>query len=450
MTTHQSKWIAASALALAIFASSIGIVVAEDTLTAIPQPDTGELKVAPDSVRVDLALPKFSNPTEVTNPWFPVSNQLAILHTGVVDGKAFRTEVTLLPYTRIVEWQGIRIETLVSQYTAFLDGRIQEVAIDLYAQADDGAVWYFGEDVSDFKDGIIFTKEGTWLAGKDGPPSMIMPGKPKVGDVFRAENMPGIAFEEVTLTSVDNTIDGPMGPIKGVVSGNELHMDGKSLSEKNFGPGYGEVRTVDKESGDIEAMALGIPADALPGPVPAALTSLTNSGLNIFKAAGDKDWKSATDSAKAMISAWQEHSASSMPKPIRMNLDKALKSLKGAVEQRNAVQARQAAIETARWAFDLQLRHRPVAEVNLARFDLWAAQVLVDAAAKNAQDVNGDMFTLLTIRDRILKSLDASTTQSLNIQLGELMSASADEDFDAASEVAGKLRVIVVGAKLLQ
>jgi hypothetical protein len=42
---------------------------------------------------------------------------------GHVDGKPFRTEVTLLPETRIVEWQGQRIETLVSQYTAYLDGR---------------------------------------------------------------------------------------------------------------------------------------------------------------------------------------------------------------------------------------------------------------------------------------------------------------------------------------
>ena len=46
------------------------------------------------------------------------------------DGQPFRTEVTLLPETRIIEWGGQRVETLVSQYTAYLGGRIHEVAYD--------------------------------------------------------------------------------------------------------------------------------------------------------------------------------------------------------------------------------------------------------------------------------------------------------------------------------
>ena len=102
----------------------------------IPQPPVpADIPVAPKSKRVDLSMPTFSDPTNVTNPLFPVSKQDSVLMVGHVDGKPFRTEVTLLPETRIIEWQGQRIETLVSQYTAYLDGRIQEVAYDLYAQA---------------------------------------------------------------------------------------------------------------------------------------------------------------------------------------------------------------------------------------------------------------------------------------------------------------------------
>ena len=98
----------------------------------IPQPPVpADIPVAPKSKRVDLSMPTFSDPTNVTNPLFPVSKQDSVLMVGHVDGKPFRTEVTLLPETRIVEWQGQRIETLVSQYTAYLDGRIQEVAYDL-------------------------------------------------------------------------------------------------------------------------------------------------------------------------------------------------------------------------------------------------------------------------------------------------------------------------------
>ena len=88
---------------------------------------------------------------------------------GQVDGKPFRTEVTLLPDTRIIEWQGQRVETLVSQYTAYLDGRIHEVAYDFYAQADDGSVWYFGEDVFRLR-GRRIADQGGHLDRRQGRP----------------------------------------------------------------------------------------------------------------------------------------------------------------------------------------------------------------------------------------------------------------------------------------
>ncbi len=436
--------VASLALAITIGASP---VLAQDGGTPIPQPKVENLPVADAAKRVDLNLPKFSRPTEVTNPLFPVSKQASVLFTGHVDGKPFRTEVTLLPYTRIVTWQGIQIEALISQYVAYLDGRVQEVAYDLYAQADDGSVWYFGEDVSDFKDGVIYTKEGTWLAGKDGPPNMIMPGAPKVGDAFRAENMPGIAFEEVTVSSIDHTYDGPFGQISGALIGKELHQDG-TYDEKTFAPGYGEVFT--GSGGDVEEVALAVPADAVSGHLPPELTALTDGALAIFNAAGAKDWKAAAVSLEAMTAARGKLGDGGMPKAVKPLLDEALKSLIAAVGKRNAGKVRQAAIETARWSFDLHLRYRPVAEIDLARLDLWAAQTLLDAAAGDAAMVSHDMFTLMLVRDRILTSLDAGTVQNLNIQLGELMTASAGKELDAASEAAGKLREIVAGVKPAQ
>ena len=41
------------------------------TAKQIPQPVVEGLKVAPNSARVDVAVPTFSHPTEVTNPLFP-------------------------------------------------------------------------------------------------------------------------------------------------------------------------------------------------------------------------------------------------------------------------------------------------------------------------------------------------------------------------------------------
>jgi hypothetical protein len=277
----------------------------------IPQPEVpGNLPLAPESQRVDTTMPTFSDPTNVTNPLFPVSLQESVLLLGKVDGLPFRTEVTLLPETRIVEWEGMRVEVLVSQYCAFLDGRITELAYDLYAQADDGSVWYFGEDVFDFRDGAIFVTEGSWLAGRDGPAAMIMPGDPGVGDVYRPENAPGFVFEEVTVKSVSETLDGPLGPIEGGMLSSELHRDG-SREGKIFAPGYGEFYTAG--GSDVEALALAVPTDAASEEVPAELTRMSDGALSVLDAAGSGNWKAASAATSDITAAWGTYPPGEVP-----------------------------------------------------------------------------------------------------------------------------------------
>ena len=221
---------------------------------------------APTGKRVDLQRPTFSNPTAITNPLFPVSQVRSVIQVGKVDGKPFRSETTTLPTTALVDWYGVKIPVVLSQYTAYLDGTITEVAIDRYAQADDGSVWYFGEDVIDYVGGAAAFTEGTWLAGRDGPPAMIMPAKPKPGDVFRVENVIGIVFEELTVVKVDQTVQGPNGPVPGAIVVDELGVSG-GHSLKTLAPGYGEFQTADGP--DLEAMAVAMPIDGQPGGPPA-------------------------------------------------------------------------------------------------------------------------------------------------------------------------------------
>lgn len=406
----------------------------------------GDLSVAPESERVDIAMPTFSNPTNVTNPLFPVSSQESVLLLGKVDGKAFRTEVTLLPETRIIDWQGQQVEVLVSQYVAYLDGRLHEVAYDFYAQDDNGAVWYFGEDVFNFKDGAIVDTHGTWIAGRDGHAAMIMPGDPQVGDVYRPENIPGFVFEEVTVKSVGQTLDGPLGPVVGGLVIEELHMDGFTEG-KTFAPGYGEFFT--GGGGDVEALALAVPTDALSEPTPAELETLSSGALAVFDAAGSNDWKAASATVDEMTAAWEAYAAGDVPTRIESRLSGALEALAAGVDARNTAQTQQAAIDAAQSSFDLQLRHRPAVEIDFARFDLWLAQLLVDAAAGDAGAVNGDFFALDYIRDRIMHTMDAADAATVNLLLEELLGVVGNADFGAAAEVAGKLRETLAGLQLM-
>ena len=407
----------------------------------IPQPSVPmDLPLAPESERIDTAMPTFSDPTNITNPLFPVSQQESIVLLGHVDDHPFRTEVTLLPETRIIEWQGQQIEVAVSQYNAFLGGRITEVAYDLYAQADDGSVWYFGEDVFDFRDGAIVVTEGTWLAGKDGLAAMIMPADPQVGDVYRPENAPAFVFEEVTVASVDEALDGPLGPIDGGMLASELHMDG-GTEDKLFAPGYGEFST--SGGGDVEALALAVPTDAATGPMPPELTTMSDGALSVFAAAGSGSWKAATTAASDVMSAWRSVPSADVPRLIEPLLETAVDTLEAAVDARSPVRARNAAIEAARLSFDLQLRYRPVTEIDLARMDLWAAQLIVDQAAGNFEGVAADAFAMDYVRDRIQAALDEADLARVNTALGAIQVAVVDEEPGAAAEAAGRLRDIL-------
>lgn len=420
-----------------------GVTPASDPGCVPNVKDASCLPVALESARVDLAEPTFSDPTNITNPLFPINDLHSILMLGHVDGKLFRTEVTLLAGTQIIEWKGQQIETRASQYMAYLDGRIQEVAIDYYAQADDGAVWYLGEDVADYEDGVIISTEGTWRVGRaDAPPAMIMPGDPQVGDVFRPENIPGFVFEEVTVTRIGATFVGPHGPVSGAIVVSELHQDG-TYSDKLFAPGYGEFRT--GHLGELEALALAVPTDALTEPVPTELETLSNGAAAIFDAAESEDWAGASATIASMATAWDAYRAGDLPPMIESRLGEVFVELAGAVDARSPAETRQAALKVAELSFDLRLRHQPPAEIDLARLDLWVRQLLVDAAAEEPGAVTSDVTTLEKVWDRIAHTVAPDTAEQVDTLLGELRAAAEAEDLDNAIDIATDLRDVLAG-----
>lgn len=381
------------AIAAGAFAT---ILVTDGTDTAtIAQPRLDRLnlrtrnRLAPASRRVDLTVPSFSHPTNITNPLFPIGTLRSAVLVGRYEGKPWRAETTLLPGSKTIEWNGRRIATLRSQFVAYLDGRIYEVAVDRYAQADDGSVWYFGEDAFSYQRGVVADTEGTWLAGVNGPPAMIMPGGPRVGDVYRTENIPGLVFEEVTVRRLGATLNGPSGPVHGVLIARELHMDESRLEDKVFAPGYGEFHSGAGRT--FEATALAIPADARPGPVPPQLQAISRAakrGLN-------------ARSLTAMDRAWAVLRRADVPARLADEMNQALAEAKDAVKAQRARLAAVAALHVLNASLDLQLRHRPVAEIDRARLALLARQLLLDARAHDVAAVRGDRATLAWIRERL-------------------------------------------------
>jgi hypothetical protein len=330
----------------------------------------------------------------------------------------------------------MRVKVLMSQYMAYLNGRITEIALDRYAQADDGSVWYLGEDVFDYDKGVVSATEGTWLAGREGPAAMIMPAHPKVGDVYRPENAPGIVFEEVTVKSVGKTVTGPRGSVGGALLAHELHTDG-THEDKLFAPGYGEFRT--SGGGDLEALALAVPADAVAGRAPQALKTLTVSARAILESARIEEWETAAASLRRTRSAWETLRAGHFPPLIAARLNTSIRALTPAVRARKPARAAQAAIDVEQSALDLQLRYRPAVEIDRRRFELWTQQLRLHAAANDLAGVTGDVAVLEWIRDRFAKSLGSDRRQGLDVRLRDLRRATDARNLPAAADHAARL-----------
>jgi hypothetical protein len=404
---------------------------------------TGCLPIAPDSARVDRAKPRFSDPTRITNARFPVGELTQVLQLGHEGGQPLRVEVTRLPTTRAFTWDGQRVETVASQFTAFLGGRIREVAIDYFAQADDGSVWYFGEDVANYEDGRVADHDGSWLAGEDGPAGMIMPGRPEVGDVYRPENIPGMVFEQDTVKATGETVAGPRGPVGDVATVQELLMDG-TIEEKAFAPGYGEFRAQAKD--ELVTVALALPVDAAAGAPPAALATLADGARATAAAAGGGRWAAASARAGAMAAAWRRAGAGDAPPLLGEELQGALVGLSRAVGGRQAGRVEQAAFQVEQAALDLQLRHRAPDQVDLDRLDLWARRLLADAAARDRGAVAGDVATLQVLWDRSGHRVNPATAKRVMVGLAALRKAANGKDPQAAADAATALRAALPAA----
>jgi hypothetical protein len=397
---------------------------------------TGCLPVAPDSARVDLGKPGFSDPGRISNTRFPIGELTQVVQLGHEAGEPLRVEVSRLPGAKVLEWDGQRVGTVRSQFVAYRGGRIQEVAIDYYAQADDGSVWYFGEDVANYENGVVADHNGTWLAGKDGAPGMIMPGAPEVGDVYRPENIPGLVFEQDTIRSTGETVDGPRGPVQGAALVQELLMDG-TLEEKAFVPGYGEFRAKAKD--ELVTVALAVPVDTAGGSVPARLTALAGGAAEVFDAAGAGRWPAVRARVGSMDAAWKRLAGGEVPKLLAGQLTTTMGALTKAAAGRDPARVGQAALRVEQAALDLQLRWRAPAEVDVDRLDLWARQLLVDAAAKDQGAVAGDAATLRVIWDRAGHQAEPAA-ERVAAALAALGKVATGTDLEAAGAAVPPLR----------
>lgn len=133
-------------------------------------------------------------------------------------------------------------------------GRVREEACNWYAQDKQGNVWYFGEDIKEYrKSGKIITN-GSWQAGVDGAVAgIVMKGKSAVGERYRQVHYAGHTEDMGQIIGVSDSVTVPLGTFPGCVKIKEWSLLEAGHSFIWYAKGVGCIRS---ESTDGEITVL--------------------------------------------------------------------------------------------------------------------------------------------------------------------------------------------------
>lgn len=183
---------------------------------------------------------------EIDNPFFPLVVGSQLILEGVDDeGTEIRIVTTVLDETEEVAG----VMTRVVEEDEFEDDERVETSRNFFAQAPDGTVCYFGEEVNDFEDGVIVDNSGEWRAGEDGAvPGIIMPADPQVGDVFSQEGAPGVAEDQAEIIAEGETFNVEAGTFTDTLRTEDCNpLEEDSIDEKVYFSGIGLAIDEDAE-----------------------------------------------------------------------------------------------------------------------------------------------------------------------------------------------------------
>ena len=121
-----------------------------------------------------------------------------------------RVTMTVLNETKTIDG----VETRVVEDREEVNGKLTEVTRDYYAiDRKTGDVYYFGEDVDDYKNGKLKDHKGSWQSGVNGAKfGLMMPAKPVAGDRFQQEIAPkNKAVDRSEVIAINEKVTTPAG-----------------------------------------------------------------------------------------------------------------------------------------------------------------------------------------------------------------------------------------------
>ena len=170
----------------------------------------------------------------------------------IAEGECSETEelvISVLNETRditlTINGEATTVTTRIVEERETVDGQLAEISRNFFAEcAGTQDVYYFGEEVDIYQDGVVVSHEGEWLAGAGGAePGIIMPGGAfLLGARYFQEVAPGVALDRAEHIGAGLAMEVPAGSMDDCVEVEETTpLDKKSVSTKIYCPGSGLV-----------------------------------------------------------------------------------------------------------------------------------------------------------------------------------------------------------------
>jgi len=146
--------------------------------------------------------------TKITNSYFSMPVGKKMVYEAKTEEGIERIETLIPGWTKEI----MGVETLVFWDKVYSDGELIEDTRDYIAQDKEGNVWYFGENVDNYVDGMLTDHGGAWMGGIDGAlPGILMKAIPKVGDEYRQEYYQGKAEDVGRVDAINESVTVPAG-----------------------------------------------------------------------------------------------------------------------------------------------------------------------------------------------------------------------------------------------
>lgn len=174
------------------------------------------------------------------NTYFILEPGYQMVLEGIEEGDTVRLIITVLGEIKKIG----DTETGIVEERETVNREIAEISRNFFAFCrQNRSIYYFGEEVDNYKNGKVVNHDGSWIAGGKNKPGLLMPGLILLGGRYYQEIAPGIAMDRAEIMSMNENVQTPAGEFSDCLKTEETNaLKPKEKEFKYYAPGIGLVQ----------------------------------------------------------------------------------------------------------------------------------------------------------------------------------------------------------------